>query len=372
MATIFVVSIFLTGCNLVQRDEAADRNPYLNEELRGEAGFEEDAFPARKNLDLHAIGALLQEADNAQELEYLLNSEGVNNLDFNDDGYVDYISVREFDDRYDDERGFSLFSQFGPEEILEIATIIFDREGYNYPGARVLLTGNRDLYGNNNFYEANWLERSLEIVDWLFSDRDEIYRSPYYVDHYPDYYEAHPVVEPPVYRARIVEYYSEPVFVQTASPSITEIKIQSPYKNKSVTKIYSKPAKWKKDKKAFEKNDPGVPEFVKAKKDKEKNAFFKSENKIKGNPKDFEDSHKIKKVKHEMRVKPDKIRKEKEKPSKPIKMEKQNMPSVKIEKQKVPPGWSQNQSMKPPKPVKEGKQNHGKGAGKGNGKRGKP
>src|SRR5215217_4056961 len=127
----FIAALFITACNKARTPDDVYNQPGYSQQSyeigRAESGFldEEDILEARENLDLQAVGSLLERANNAEDFEYLLNSEnGINNLDLNDDGYADYISVREFDDRYDDERGFSLFSQFGPDLIQEIATII--------------------------------------------------------------------------------------------------------------------------------------------------------------------------------------------------------------------------------------------------------
>src|SRR5215213_1565312 len=227
----FIAALFITSCNRNLTSQSYD--DYQIGAGEAGLGYDNDNRWARENLDLQAVGELLQRSDDAEEFEYLLNSEeGVNNLDLNGDGYADYISVREFDDRYDDERGFSLFSMFGPDQIQEICTIIFDRDRYNdgyndgyYPGARVLLTGNEQIYGDNYYYESNWLDRPLPIVSWLFTDRSDYYRSPYYYENYPEYYQPYPVVETTVYRTRIDNYYPAPVFVQTAKPSIREIRI---------------------------------------------------------------------------------------------------------------------------------------------------
>ena len=320
---------------------------------------------ARENFDLQAVGGLLPQAENAEEFEYLLNSEnGVNNLDFNGDGYVDYISVEEFGNEYDDERGLSLFSRFGPEEILEIATIFFDRDRRDYPGARILLTGNEQLYGDNYNYETNWLDRSLAIANSLFNDRNERYRSPYYYENYPETYEVYQVVETPVYRTRVVEYYPEQVFIQTAQPTITQIKIKSPYEGRMVSKI--KLPKLTKEQVEFKKNKNNPPEFVPVKKEKSKDMSFNPNDKPKGNPNNFDKPEKIKNEKPAGWDKPNKIEKINTKPPKV------NQPNFNTPK----PPKAEKQSMKPPKPDNNAKQNGGgnnpnKGGGnKGNGKGG--
>src|SRR5207249_8653384 len=114
-------------------------------------------------------------------------------------GYADYISVDEYVERDDYERGLSLFCRFG-SDIQEIATIVFYRDDINWSGARVLLTGNEQIYGDNYYYEANWADRGVEIVTLLFGSQDPYYRSSYYYDYYPSDYVAYQVVQTPVYR----------------------------------------------------------------------------------------------------------------------------------------------------------------------------
>ncbi|HEY8561730.1 MAG TPA: hypothetical protein VIL74_15245 [Pyrinomonadaceae bacterium] len=266
-----VAALFATACSRGGLNNQATSEYELRSGGVG-LGYDDDNRWARENLDLQAVGELLLKADDAAEFEQMLNDpdNGVNNIDLNGDGYADYISVREFDERYDDERGFSLFSRFGPEEIQEICTIIFDRDRDGdryYPGARVLLTGNDRIYGDNYYYESNWRDRELSIVDWLFTDRGDYYRSPYYYENYPSYYEPYQVVETPVYRTRIDQYYAEPVFIQTAQPSIREIRIESPYRERSINRIYSNLAKPTREQVEFRRNNPGPPEFVRERKE---------------------------------------------------------------------------------------------------------
>ncbi|MBW2184791.1 MAG: hypothetical protein JRF49_13145, partial [Deltaproteobacteria bacterium] len=61
---------------------------------------------AANGLDLKAVGELVKQARNGEELEKLLNkSGGVNNLDLNEDNKVDYIHVTEYGN--DRAKGFS-------------------------------------------------------------------------------------------------------------------------------------------------------------------------------------------------------------------------------------------------------------------------
>ncbi|HVE58818.1 MAG TPA: hypothetical protein VNB22_18430 [Pyrinomonadaceae bacterium] len=389
----FIAVFFITACNQSPTEDVYNQPYQIG---RTESGFldENDRF-ARENLDLQAVGSLLQKANNAEDLEYLLNSEenGINNLDLNDDGYADYIGVREFDDRDGNERGFSLFSMFGPDLIQEIATIIFDRNGNNYPGARVLLRGDEDLYGDNYYYETDWQDRNVPFVNWAYTDRNDYYNSPYYYENYPSYYEPYQVVETPVYRTRVEQYYTTPVFIQTAQPTITQINIVSPYKDKSLNKAYSNLPKPTREQLELRKNNPKSAEFDRNGKENKdwkenKNFAVKEDKQFKDNPNKFENQERIKNDKpQEMREKPNKPERVNVQPQNQMKVERQNQPKferqnqqrverqqMKVERQQNQPARVERQNpvkmerpnMKPQKQENRPQPN-GNGGGKQNG-----
>lgn len=367
----FIAVLFTTACNQSQTEEIIQTNPYPNEPTREEVIYDQAIGFAKENLDLQRVGVLLEESDNAEDFERLLNSEdGVNNLDLNGDGYVDYISVREFDEREQDERGFSLYSMFGQNEIQEIATIIFDRRGDQYPGARVLLNGNEQIYGDNSYYEKNWLDRSLNIVTWLFEDRNENYRSPYYYDNYPNYYEVYETVDTPVYRTRLEQYYPNPVFVYTAQPTITNIKINSPNNGRTINNIRVKMVKPTKQQDEFIKNNRQNPQFIKVKNEKRE----KNSNRREDNPNKFENFRRDKK---EKKNNSDQFSRGNGKQNNPNKVERQEVKQNKVERQQNVGRGNQNkverQNVKQDNPNKGGGQkNNGNGGGKGGGgKKGK-
>ena len=206
---VFSISLFLMSCNTDQPQQTAITETYPNDAVVAEE-IPIDDYWAKDNFDLQRVGNLLERSDDPQEFEaYLNDDDGLNNLDLNGDGYADYISVQEFEDRDSNSRGLSLFSRFGPDLIQEIAQIFFYRDEPRYPGSRVLVYGNDQLYGDNHYYETNWLDRSVGLTSYLFSDRDSYYRSPYYYDNYPSDYTVYEVVETPVYRTRIEQLYPE-------------------------------------------------------------------------------------------------------------------------------------------------------------------
>jgi hypothetical protein len=249
----------MTSCSTDQsQQQATNPEPYANNTAIAEPLPEETDYAwAKENFDLQRVGPLLERSRDAAEFERYLNEpDGINNLDLNGDGYVDYISVDEFADRGPYERGLSLFTRFGPDIVQELGTVLFYRDEPRYPGARVLLTGSPQIYGDNVYYETNWLDRTLQIASFLFGDHDP-YRSPYYYGAYPPNYTVYEVVDTPVYVTRVERLYPQPVFVLTSAPAIVEkIKIKSPNNGKWMEKVHAKLAKPTKEQIEWVKNNP--------------------------------------------------------------------------------------------------------------------
>ncbi len=140
-------------------------------------------------LDLEALGALLSQADNAEQLEQLLNQKnGINNLDLNEDNIVDFISVTEFGSV--DERGFALSTEIADGVEQEIATIRVQQEnleGSEPKQAQVQIQGNETLYGPNAYYHSRISFSDVLLLSWLFSYHPPYY-SPFAWGYYPAYY----------------------------------------------------------------------------------------------------------------------------------------------------------------------------------------
>ena len=261
-AGVIAMSFITSACNSGQQQQATVSDPYANNAAI--AGEEE--YWAKENFDLERVGNLLEESDSPEEFERYLNREdGINNLDLNGDNYADYISVDEFEDRDSNSRGLSLFTRFGPDIIQEIARIFFYRDRPDYPGSRIFVTGNEYMYGDNYYYETNRLDRSLPLVSYLFGERDQYYRSPYYYDHYPSDYVAYQVVETPYYLTRVERLYPQPVFVYTTSAPayFSNVKIKSPHDGKWMEKIHAKFVKPRKEQADFFKSNPARRQFAK-------------------------------------------------------------------------------------------------------------
>lgn len=261
MGTIALLGLFLTGCG--SGEQAAnpphperDGQPIIGQDdnTGAEVGGE---YWAKDNLDLQRVGMLVERSQNVEEFERYLNEEhGINNLDLNGDGYADYISVEEFNDRNGNERGLSLFTRFGPDVIQEVATLLFQRDQPQWPGARVYVRGNEQIYGDNVYYETNWADKALGLVSNLFGDRRERYVSPYYYDNYPANYHVYEVVGTPAYRTRVESVFRQPIFVQVTQPIATRVKIKSPNNGRKMEKIFARLANPTAEQAEFIKNNP--------------------------------------------------------------------------------------------------------------------
>ena len=87
-----MIVAFITSCsNKSNQTSAQNSKPTIN--------INTDVKPS-DGLDLKLVGALIQDGKckNAEELEQELNKEGgINNLDLDNDGKIDYINVTEID-----------------------------------------------------------------------------------------------------------------------------------------------------------------------------------------------------------------------------------------------------------------------------------
>jgi len=286
MRRLITISLFAAfaatlACNQAEPPPVANSQPTnvnANTMVAEDMPFDENDPLIKDNFDLQRAGELLQRSKSPAEFERYLNEEdGINNLDLNGDGDVDYISVEEFEDRDDGQRGLSLFARFGPDIVQNIASVFFYRDEPRYPGARVLMYGDDGLYGDNYYYESNWLDKTLGIVSLLFGDHDR-YVSPYYYDHYPPDYVVYDVVETPYYRTRIERLWPEPIFVYSAVAPVyfERIKIKSPNNGLHLGQIYGRPMKPTKAQIDFRRGKPGKP--IQARKNKGDGDPGRSEN----------------------------------------------------------------------------------------------
>lgn len=139
---------------------------------------------ASEGLDLELLLPLVREAKDAEDLERRLNEkDGINNLDLNADGKVDFIKVTEFGNK--EAYGFSLTTQPEESQEQEIATIEIKRE--DDEKASVQVSGNQQIYGQNHYHTATFPSAGWFLLGYLLAPHPPYY-SPFYWGYYPSYW----------------------------------------------------------------------------------------------------------------------------------------------------------------------------------------
>jgi hypothetical protein len=152
-----------------------------------------------EGLDLSQLPELVSEAEDAEELEQLLNTADINNLDLNDDDQIDYLNVEEYREGAD--RGFLLYTQEKDAPRTELAQVLISQQSET---ADVVVKGNPDYYGNQSQYRSSFPLGQILLAGWLFNmARPRYYHAPYYVGSYPRYYRSRRPVSSSLYRSRL-------------------------------------------------------------------------------------------------------------------------------------------------------------------------
>ena len=155
-------------------------------------------------LDLNAVAAAFAEARNVSEFERILNSSKymINNLDLNRDGWIDYLRVLEvYGGVY---HTFLIQACLGPSMYQDVATLIAERR----PTTLVVeVIGDRWLYGPNYIVRPVFIKRP-PIWDVFGRSSYAAWSSPYYYDHWPNYYQKPKPVYLNHYQAYVNTYLS--------------------------------------------------------------------------------------------------------------------------------------------------------------------
>lgn len=176
----FLVVVLLSICNKKEpRNDSRGTTRQDNYNVNVQT-----VITADQGLNLMAVGELLKKAKDGAEFEQLVNSpnNGVNNLDLNEDGQVDYIFVTEYGDSR--VKGFSLTTQPAPGEVQEVATIEVEKSSDQ---ANVQIHGNEQIYGNNHYHRSSFGLMDFLILSWMFQPRP-LFASPYGYGNYPGSY----------------------------------------------------------------------------------------------------------------------------------------------------------------------------------------
>jgi len=166
------------------------------------------------NLNLYAVLDLFQKSKTVEEFETSLNKEetGVNNLDLNSDGNVDFIKVETKQDGED--FMFILQNPVSEKETQDVAVISVTKNKEGSVSMQII--GDEDLYGKDYIIEPKTtatpsvtanpgyigenpvtvnvpeskvvVVESAPIVQYVYSPAYVPYHPPYYYGYYPPYY----------------------------------------------------------------------------------------------------------------------------------------------------------------------------------------
>jgi len=181
------------------------------------------------NLSLYAVLDLFQKSKTIEDFEKDLNLEktGINNLDLDLDGKVDFIKVET--KQKDDDFTFILQVAVSEKETQDVAVILVSKD--EKKEVTMQIVGDKDLYGKDYIIEpaskavtANpgytgddpvltttttqtVVVQSAPIVQYVYSPVYVPYYPPYYYGYYPPYYAAFSVMAVGIYYSNHSYYH---------------------------------------------------------------------------------------------------------------------------------------------------------------------
>ena len=145
------------------------------------------------NLDLNAVLELFKKSKNLEDFERELNSEKskVNNLDLNDDGFVDYIRVVNYSSG--NIHLVTLQVAFSADDIQDVAVIHLDKPDDN--NTVVQIVGDEALYGRDYIIEPRTESDRMAAnvghwpaVQYMYGPQYVIWVSPWHYGFYPHWH----------------------------------------------------------------------------------------------------------------------------------------------------------------------------------------
>lgn len=160
------------------------------------------ASEAAEGLDLHAVGELFRTSEDLEAFEKALNDPetGINNLDLDDNGEVDYIRV--VDQTTGDTHVIILQVQLSKTEFQDVATLDIDKNDDEYT---MQVQGNEDIYGPDYYISPTVVTiHTWPIIAWVYRPVYRPYVSPFYFGYYPRWWRPYRPVGITVYHSRTV------------------------------------------------------------------------------------------------------------------------------------------------------------------------
>lgn len=173
-------------------------------------------------LDLYAVAELFKNSENLEKFEQALNDPqtGINNLDLDKNGEVDFIRVT--GQVKDNTHLLVLQTPLGENDFQDVATIAVEREsGDKY---NLQLQGDAVLYGANYYVvPASNNFSAWNVVRWMFRPNYVAYASPYGYTIHPRWWAVRHPVALNVYRTRTVAFVGGRNFVASRALTVRTI-----------------------------------------------------------------------------------------------------------------------------------------------------
>lgn len=173
------------------------------------------------NLDLNGVLELFQESESVEDFEKKLNTEsnGVNNLDLNNDGDVDYVKVVDHSDSTS--HALALQVDVDENESQDVAVIEMDQSDDETVNLQVI--GDDELYGEDYIVEpADENDANVVVNVWawkpirfMYGPRYVRWVSPYRWGYHPNWWKPWRRVHWRVYHPRVIRYH-RPVYRRVA------------------------------------------------------------------------------------------------------------------------------------------------------------
>lgn len=116
-----------------------------------------------ENFSLEGALSMLKKANSIEEFESLINQESndVNNLDLNNDGEIDYVTVEDITD--------------ANKHVLVLSAIINDKEKQDVATIAIEKTGNEEaqlqIFGDEDLYAENTIAEPFDVDEKLSSQK---------------------------------------------------------------------------------------------------------------------------------------------------------------------------------------------------------
>lgn len=186
---------------------------------------------AAAGLNLVAFGELFKGSENLQAFERAVNNPeiGVNNLDLDENGEVDFLRVQEA--VADDTHVVVVQATLDKDEVQDVATLEVEKVSDNQYNFQI--RGDEEIYGPDYYVAPAEIEvYRWPIINLMYRPVYHPYRSTFYFGFYPTWYRPFRPVSVGVYRTRTVRFTVRPTFAVTRTTRV-----------RTVSKVHYTPAR---------------------------------------------------------------------------------------------------------------------------------